>query len=295
MKKILGIIGGVLIVLALIIGKSLEKIPAGYVGVIYSPSGGIKEKTLSQGWHFVNPLYKITEYTISTEQAYLSRDAKEGSIEDDSFFVPTSDGKMVNVDLEYSYRFDPDKVTTVFTKFRGKTGDVIQKTFMRGKIKTWASEVTSKFNVLDIYGSQRTRLNTLAYEHIRDEFEKYGIVIESVNFSRIGLDSATEKAIQSRVNAQQELEKQKIEKAKAIIEAERKAIEEEGKRKVLLIQAKAEAESITLKAKAIAESNEKISKSLTKELVNYEAIKKWDGKLPKVTGDSTPLIDIKGL
>lgn len=295
MKKTLGIIGGVALVLMLIIGKSLEKIPAGYVGVIYSPSGGVKDKTLSQGWHLVNPFYKVTEYTISTEQAYLSRDIKEGSAEDDSFFVPTSDGKMVNVDLEYSYRFDPDKVTMVFTKFRGKTGDIIQETFMRGKIKTWASEVTSKFNVLDIYGSQRTKLNTLAYEHIKEEFEKYGIIIESVNFSRIGLDQATAMAIQSRVNAQQELEKQKIEKAKAIIEAERKTIEEEGRRRVLLIQARAEAESITLKAKAIAESNDKISKSLTKELVNYEAIKKWDGKLPQVTGDSTPLIDIKGL
>ncbi len=211
MKKILGITGGVVGVLLFIIYLSLEKIPAGYVGVVYSPNGGVKEKPLNQGWHFVNPFYKVTEYTIATEQAFLSRDSKEGSREDDSFYVPTSDGKLVNVDVEYSYRFNPDMVTEVFTKFRGRTGEQIQKNFMRGKIKTWVSEVTSKFNVLDIYGAKRTELNTLVFQHVKDEFAPYGIIIESVNLSRIGLDEATARAIQARVNAQQELEKQKIE------------------------------------------------------------------------------------
>nr|WP_307776155.1 prohibitin family protein [uncultured Cetobacterium sp.] len=292
MKKILGITGGVVGVLLFIIYLSLEKIPAGYVGVVYSPNGGVKEKPLNQGWHFVNPFYKVTEYTIATEQAFLSRDSKEGSREDDSFYVPTSDGKLVNVDVEYSYRFNPDMVTEVFTKFRGRTGEQIQKNFMRGKIKTWVSEVTSKFNVLDIYGAKRTELNTLVFQHVKDEFAPYGIIIESVNLSRIGLDEATARAIQARVNAQQELEKQKIEKAKAAIEAERRAIEEEGRRQVLLIQAKAEAESILLRAQAQSEANEKISKSLTKELVEYEKIKKWNGELPQVTGETIPMIDL---
>ncbi len=292
MKKILGITGGVVGVLLFIIYLSLEKIPAGYVGVVYSPNGGVKEKPLNQGWHFVNPFYKVTEYTIATEQAFLSRDSKEGSREDDSFYVPTSDGKLVNVDVEYSYRFNPDMVTEVFTKFRGRTGEQIQKNFMRGKIKTWVSEVTSKFNVLDIYGAKRTELNTLVFQHVKDEFAPYGIIIESVNLSRIGLDEATARAIQARVNAQQELEKKKIEKAKAAIEAERRAIEEEGRRQVLLIQAKAEAESILLRAQAQSEANEKISKSLTKELVEYEKIKKWNGELPQVTGETIPMIDL---
>ncbi|MHA4990451.1 prohibitin family protein [Cetobacterium somerae] len=293
LKKWVVLLGiGIAIIIGVLI-TTFIKIPAGYVGVVYSPNGGVKENALNQGWHFVNPLYKVTEYTVATEQAYLSRDSKEGSKDDDSFYVPTSDGKMVNVDVEYSYRFDPTKVTTIFNKFRGRTGEEIQQTFMRGKIKTWTSEVTSKFNVLDIYGSKRTELNALVYEHVKNEFAPYGIEIESVNLSRIGLDKATEAAIQARVNAQQELEKQKIEKEKAQIEVERKTIEEEGKRKVKLIQSKAEAESILLKAQAQAEANEKISKSLTKELVEYEKIKMWNGVLPQVTGEIIPMIDLK--
>ncbi len=291
-KILIGVGAGIALVVAFLF-FALTKIPAGYVGVVYAPNGGVKETTLSQGWHVVSPLNKVTKYTVATEQAYLSRDSKEGSRDDDSFFVPTSDGKLVNVDIEFSYRFDADKVTDIFTQFRGRTGDEIQETFMRGKIKTWVSEVTSNFNVLDIYGSKRTELNKLVYEHVKNEFASSGIIIESINLSRIGLDQATEAAIQARVNAQQELEKQKIEKDRAIIEAEKKEIEEEGKRKVKLIQAKAEAESILLKAEAQAEANEKIAKSLTKELVDYEKIKAWDGKLPNVTGGVIPMIDVK--
>lgn len=293
MKKRLIVVGLILLGVIVLFVTTLTKIPAGYVGVVYSPNGGVKEKTLSQGWHMVNPLYKVTKYTIATEQAYLSKDSREGSYDDDSFYVPTSDGKLVNIDVEYSYRFNPEMVTEVFTRFRGRSGEEIQKNFMRGKIKTWVSEVTSEFNVLDIYGSKRTELNNLVYKHVEKNFQPYGIIIESINITRIGLDEATEKAIQARVNAQQELERQKIEKEKAIIEAEKKAIEEEGRKKVMLIKASAEAEKILLEANAQAEANEKISKSLTKELVEYEKIKRWNGKLPQISGSAVPFLNIK--
>ena len=290
--KAMIVTGAIAIALIFLSIVCFKKIGPGYVGVVYSPNGGVKEKILTQGWNFINPLYKVTEYTISTEQAFLSKDRKEGSNDDDSFLVPTSDGKMVSVDLEYSYRFDPEMVTSIFTRFRGRTGQDIQNTFMRGKLKTWASEVASKFNVLDIYGSKRIELNTKAFNHIQKQFEPYGIIIESVNFSRIGLDAETENAIQARVNAQQELEKQKIEKEKAVIEAERMAIEEQGKGNVKIIQAKAEAERILLNAEAVSQSNIKISKSLTKELVEYERVKKWNGIMPTVQGNATPIVKL---
>ncbi|MGL5717128.1 MAG: prohibitin family protein [Paraclostridium sp.] len=292
-KKMLLSTGLGVIFAGVVVLNTLTTIPAGYAGVEYSPNGGVKERTLSQGWHLVSQVNKITKYTVATEQAYLSADRREGSRDDDSFMVPTSDGKLVNVDLEFSYRFDSERLSEVFTKFRGRTGEEIQETFMRGKIKTWTGEVTSKYNVLEIYGEKRVELNAQLYTHVKKEFETYGIVIESVNLSRIGLDTQTAQAIQARVNAQQDLERQKTEKQKAIIEAERLAIEEEGKKKVKVIKAQAEAEEITLKANAQAEANTKLSKSITQELVEYEKTKRWDGKLPQISGSVTPMIDMR--
>ncbi len=263
-----GIAAGVVVIGGLIFGcMSTTTIDPGYVGVVYSLNGGIQSDVLTQGLQFKAPWHKVRQYSVATEQGYLSADKKEGSEGDDSFSIPTSDGKLVNVDLEYSYHFDVEKVPDTFTMFKGQSGQYIEETFMRGKLKTWAGEVSSKFSVLDIYGEQRTELNAQVYEHVKGKFEDYGIVIDAISFSRIGLDPQTEQAIQERVNAQQSLEKEKVETEKAKQVAERKKIEAQGAAEAALIETKGQAERKEVLAKADALTNELISKSLTPELL----------------------------
>ena len=222
---------------------------------------------------------KVNSYTVATEQAYLSKDKKEGSKDDDSFNIPTSDGKTVNVDLEFSYHFDAEKLPETFVKFKGQDGKTIENNFMRGKIKAWCSEITSTFSVLDIYGEKRAELNAKTLKHVQDRFNEYGIVIDSLNFSRIELDEKTAEAIQNRINAQQKLEQQKTENEKAKLEAEKKVTE----------------------AEATAKANDIINSSLNADnlekirLENQKkAIEKWNGQLPNtMTGDNVPLLNIK--
>lgn len=191
---------------------SAKIIKPGYVGIKYSLNGGIKDEVLNQGLRFVTPFAtKVKQYTVATEQAYLSRDSKEGSKDDDSFNIPTSDGKTVNCDLEFSYHFDSERIGDTYTRFKGQSGKEIEDTFIRGKMKAWTSEVSSRFSVIDIYGERRSDLNTEVLKHVQKKFDEYGIIINSVNFSRIELDGETEKAIQARINKQQELETAKIE------------------------------------------------------------------------------------
>lgn len=275
-KKKLGaiVIAGGLVIVSVLGVMSFTTIRAGYAGIIYSVNGGVKNKILTQGMHFVNPLNKVKEYTIATEQAYLSKDKKEGSKDDDSFSIPTSDGKTVNVDLEFSYRFDPDKLPNTYTKFKGQSGKEIEQTFIRAKMKAWASEVSAKFSVMDIYGEKRADLNSKVLEHTKKKFNEYGIIVDSVNFSRIELDSATSKAIQNRINKQQELETAKIETEKAKEKAKKQLVESETKAKTKLIEAEGE-----------AKANRELSKSVTPELIKMkeaeakvkqsEAMKEW--------------------
>jgi uncharacterized protein (UPF0333 family) len=49
----------------------------------------------------------------------------------------------------------------------------------------------------------------------------------------------------------------------------------------------AEAEAILKKAEAQAEANQKVSASLSEELIEYSKVEKWDGKLPVATGGNT--------
>jgi len=271
-------IGIIFLVILILFGltKMLIKIPAGYAGVVYSLNGGIQEKVLTQGLKFVTPWKKVTKYSVATEQAYLSADSREGSEHNESFLIPTADGKVVNVDLEFSYRYDIERLPAIFNRFRGQDGKTVEQTFIRGKVKAWVSEVSSKYSVIDLYGNKRAELNADAFNQLKAKFDPYGILIESVNFSRIEPDEQTKLAIQEKINAQQKLEQAKIERQKAEILAQKLVIEAEGKAKAKVKE-----------AEGIAKSNKLITESLTPALIQYQKTLKWDGVLPKATNGNT--------
>ena len=267
--RIVGLVTSVIIAITALIYvlTSCVKIKPGYVGVVYNMNGGVQQELLTQGVHFVSPFKKVNRYSVATEQAYLSRDKKEGSPDDDSFNIPTSDGKTVNVDLEFSYHFDSERLADTYTKFKGQSGSSIESTFIRGKMKAWTSEVSSTFSVLDIYGDKRAALNGAVLEHVKKKFYDYGIIIDSVNFSRIELDDQTSKAIQARINKQQELEALKIEQEKAKVESETKKQQAQIAAETKKIEAQAAAEAKLIEAQAEAKANKAVSDSLTDGLL----------------------------
>ena len=82
-----------------------------------------------------------------------------------------------------------------------------------------------------------------------------------------------ERAIESKVTAEQEALKAKNKTVQ---------IEEEAKQK--LISAEAEAKSMSIRANALTKN---------KALVDYEAVQKWDGKMPTyMMGNSIPFINV---
>ena len=48
--------------------------------------------------------------------------------------------------------------------------------------------------------------------------------------------------------------------------------------------ARADAQATLTRAKAQAEANRTLAQSLTAELIDYQQIQRWDGKLPRYTG-----------
>lgn len=295
---------GFILIVALICGvMCTSKVPAGYVGVVYNMNGGIEGDTLSQGWHMVSPTKKVTLYSIGIEQSYLTTDSKGDSPKDESFSIPTSDGKTVRVNLEFSYRFDADRVADTFVRFKGKSGEDIKETFIKPKIVAWTQEVSANYPVADIFGDKRTAINAELDTYLREKFEPYGIIIDTVNFTDISVDDETAAAIQKKVNAQQNKELAQIEAETAAIQAEKDrqvaTINAERDKEVAqieadkkLIAAQADADALLIAAEAEADANKKIADSLTPELIEKIKYDKWDGSVPKVTGGTTPIVDI---
>lgn len=301
------IVTAVIIVICLFVGFSCaKKVPAGYVGIVYSMNGGISDEVLTQGWHIISPTKEVTLYSIGIEQSYLTAGEDGDSKGDDSFEVPSSDGKGLNVDLTFTYRYDVNQVTDLFTRFKGQSGKEVRDSFIKPNIISWTKEVTAKYPVTDILGDERANLNIAVSEYIRNKFEPYGIIIENVSLIDINADDETRASVQRKVNAQQELELAQIEqktanvqaqkdKEVALIEAEKEKEVAEINAEKAKIKAEGDAEATKIKAEAEAEANAKIAKSLTPELIEKEKIDKWNGSVPVVDGSSTPIINMNDL
>jgi regulator of protease activity HflC (stomatin/prohibitin superfamily) len=283
MKK--GMLGSIILAVIFIIGlitffTCMERVPAGYVGVVYNMNGGVDGEILQQGWHIVSPTKKVTTYSIGIEQSYLTAEDKGDSPKDESFNIPTSDGKTVKVNLEFSYRFDADKVADTFVQFKGRSGEDIKNTFIKPKIIAWTQEVSANYPVTDIFGDQRTKINAELDTYLKDKFEPYGIVIDTVNFTDISVDDETATAIQEKVTAQQKLELAKIEAETALVNANKD-------KKV----AEIEAEKLLIAVEAEAAANKKVANSLSDVLIQKQKLEKWNGQLPQIVSDGTIIKD----
>ena len=270
-KTIGGLLAGVVIVGGIIGGTiCTERIPAGYVGVQYSVNGGVQDEVLTQGWHLVSPTKKVTLYSVATETFVMSADERDGSKDNESFDLTCSDG-TVNVDFEMQYTFDPNQVTNVFNKYRGVDGETVISTNLRSKIKTIANEVLSRYTVLEAHLEKKSEVNKSLTEALREELGQLGIFVESATLPATRVSDSIQQSINARTQKAQELEAEKLNQEKAILEQETARIN-------------AETERI---------KNEEISKSLTKEMLTQQFLNKWDGVLPKVmSGDATSIVDL---
>lgn len=112
---------------------------------------------------------------------------------------------------------------------------------------------------------------------LRDRLIKYNIVVETISITNFDFSESFNQAIEAKVTAEQNAlaAKNKLEQVK--YEAEQR-----------ITQATAEATAIRIQA-------ESINKVGGKDYIQLQAINKWDGRLPQVSGTATPFIDINAL
>jgi regulator of protease activity HflC (stomatin/prohibitin superfamily) len=83
-----------------------------------------------------------------------------------------------------------------------------------------------------------------------------------------------------------------ISAAQKAIEARNKVVEATAVADQKIEQARGDGESIMIVAKKQAEANLVVAKSITPELIQWQAMAKWNGVLPTVTGGAMPMIQI---
>ena len=250
-----GIFTGVALLIALIVViNCMVKIPVGYAGVIYSMNGGVKNNTLSPGYHITKPTEHVKCFTTSNEQLLLTKDEREGSEGDDSFKVSTSDDASIAISFQMSYKFNEAQLVDTYKKFRGMDGESIVNNRVKSVLKSKVSEITTNYSMMDIYSGNRSEINSKLTDYLDSRFIKeYGINVLDASIIDVHPDDQLKEAINNRVTALQKKQQAQAEQETAKVEAETALIKAENAAAIKIKEAEAEAESNKLKAASITE------------------------------------------
>ena len=259
MKKI-GIIVTV-IVIAVIGGiftiKSIHKVGQGEVGVVYSMDNGVRNETLSPGWHFIGPFDKMSTYPVSQQQLVLSNNAadfNEEELKQDTHVDAPADGGMVKLNMSVNYNFIPERVTGLYEQFNGMDGDQIVESKIKNSILAYIKEVTPEFSVMDIYSDKRAEVGQAITEYLNEKLEEeYGIQISSALIIDVQLDEELQAKVQQKEQAKQDAEKAELDKQTAIAQGEAAKAKAEADAQVTITNAQAEAEANRLKSESITD------------------------------------------
>lgn len=243
-----------LIPLALmVLVQSICVIPSNTVGVKYSALHGTSKDTLKEGVHFVTPFFdKI--YRIDTTVQERT---------DDKVSVQTKDAQWAKMQVNVKYEVSKSNAFKVYKQY--KTMDALKENIIGNYAQNAMNEVCSNYNIIDLLGDKRNEIINKASEILKENLEKEGVTLKMLTIKDLDAGKKIEKAISEEAVAKKQAETAKQKQERAKTEAETKLIEAEGE----------------------ANANSVKTKALTPEVLQEQWIKKWDGKLPKVTDGNT--------
>lgn len=263
-----------------------DVIEPGHVGIrvsLYGSNSGVQDLTIRTGAVIYNRFTeKIYEFPTFMQNAVWTKATNEGSPIDESVTFNSSEGAMVNTDIALSYQMEPSKIPEIFVNLR-QDADYITHTYMRGKARDALNRLSSEVKVTEIFGSGKQKLLLDTKQELDRELGHLGFKIDMIAFiGQMRVDPKVEESINMTISASQKA-----------IEAQNKVLQSKAEADQKIEDARGEAESITLVAKAKADANRLLTESLSPSLLHYEALQRWDGILPKVTGEAIPFIQIE--
>lgn len=302
------VVAGLVIACAVIGGiftiSHIKIIGTGKVGITYTYARGVKDELLKPGAHFIPPMEYMKEFSTSNEILVLSKDSRDGSKDDDSFKVATSDDASIAISFQMTYRYIEAQVIDTYKKFKGMDGEDIVENRVKTVLKSKISEVTTDYSMMDIYSGNRAQLNEAITDYLNKDFsQKYGIEVLDASIIDVHPDKKLKKAIDNRVTALQEKQQAQAEQEKVKVQKQTEQLQAEADANIEITKAQADAEKTKIKAEADAEktriaaeaqakANKELSSSITDELIRMkEAEAHYKNGWVTVQGTGTTVVD----
>lgn len=303
-KVVIGLVIACAVIGGIFTISHIKIIGTGKVGITYTYSSGVKDELLKPGAHFIPPMEYMKEFSTSNEILVLSKDSRDGSKDDDSFKVATSDDASIAISFQMTYRYIEDQVINTYKKFKGMDGTDIVENRVKTVLKSKISEVTTDYSMMDIYSGNRAQLNEAITEYLSKDFsQKYGIEVLDASIIDVHPDKKLKKAIDNRVTALQEKQQAQAEQEKVKVQKQTEQLQAEADANIEITKAQADAEKTKIKAEADAEktriaaeaqakANKELSSSITDELIRMkEAEAHYKNGWITVQGTNATVVD----
>jgi regulator of protease activity HflC (stomatin/prohibitin superfamily) len=240
---------GAIIVLGLIIlGGVFVQIGPGQRGVLMT-FGAVHTGVLDPGLHLKLPFAQsVARMDVQVQNSQAAETAASLDLQNVSTTVATN-WHILPADAEWVYQHV------------GNEGDLVDK-IIRPAISNSVKAITAHYNAEDLI-VHRDRVRTEIQTQITSELQPYRVVVDSVNITDFHFSEEFAQAIERKQIAQQRALQAQYE----------------------LDQAKVLAQQRVVEAQAQSQAQKLLQETLTPEIIQQQAITKWDGRLPTVVGD----------
>lgn len=264
-----------------LIANSVKIVPTGYTGVRVR-FGQVSAENIEPG---------ITLKIPFVETIRLVNNKQQDITIDGQIWSETSERTALYYEgINITYRINPGRSSWLVANVNDYEHTLMTSSFVSSAVKTAAKQ----YNSID--ATNRGIIEpaiALALQASVDE--KYGedtITIIKVVVNNADYEDSYNQVIAEQQAAQIRYQTQQIENQRSIEQAEAQAT-------VTRTSAQAEADAMIIAAEAEAEANSIREESLTPNIIRYETISRWDGRLPMIqTGEDNgiiPMIDLGDL
>lgn len=273
-------LSAILVMLTLLLtGCGRATVPAGFLGVkvdLYGDEKGVQQEVVGVGKYWLT----------WNEEIYQFPTFNQLHVYEQPFNFQTKDSMSVSAKVGVEYYVDQSKVSTVFQTYRKGVEEITQVN-IRQNIADALIKDSGKMDIGTLAGEGRSKLLDSVTTSVKAKLDPIGIVIVKLSWTD---DLTYPPQVTASINAKIEATQKTLLRENEIAQTKAEALK-------AIEQARGEADSITLLAKAEADAIALRGEALRQnpEVLQLEAINKWNGTLPQymTSGSSMPFVQVK--
>lgn len=233
------------------IGSQLfYQLDTGEAGVL-TTFGKVSGQEVTPGVHGKNPFASVTKFNVRNQQVSFvgtgKTDYTGGSAEGPEITVQDADGVTSNIDISLRYSIDPTKVSDLYRSYNNEQAFV--QSYVVQTIRGTVRDVPNGFQTIDLI-TKRASVNAAIQTALTKAWAGSGVSVDNVSLQDIRPPAAV---VSSYAAAQQ---------------AQIKVTTEQNNLKA----AQVSAQQVVVQAKATAQANNELAKSLTAPVLKQHAL-----------------------